>query len=203
MKSATPAPLKLIVAAAVVAVALAGCAANDRLATDYSSGDTTGNYVSSDGTTKTIAAADRGAPVSWSGTTDAGEKVSSADYRGKVVVINFWYADCPPCRLEAPSLQKLNTQYSAKGVVFLGVNKTDSGPTALSFEKSHGVTYPSILDAATGSVTVAFTGKISPNAVPTTLIIDGEGRVAARFSGLITSPSLVSTILDSTLAETP
>jgi peroxiredoxin len=187
--------------ALVSSLALAGCASNDSLATDYSSGDTTGNYVSSDGTTKTIAAADRGAPINWSGTTDAGEKVSSADYRGKVVVLNFWYADCPPCRLEAPKLEKLNQQYSSEGVVFLGVNKTDTAPTAISFEKSHGVTYPSILDAATGSMTVAFTGKISPNSVPTTLIIDAKGRVAARFSGLITSPSLVATVLDETLAE--
>ena len=190
-----------LAAAAAVVLALAGCASNDSLATDYNSGDTTGNYVSSDGTTKTIAAADRGAPVTWSGTTDAGTKMSSADYRGKVVVLNFWYADCPPCRLEAPTLEKLDQQYASKGVVFLGVNKTDTAPTALSFEKSHGVTYPSILDAASGSMTVAFTGKISPNSVPTTLIIDAKGRVAARFSGLITSPSLVATILDSTLAE--
>ncbi len=193
--------LTAIAMSAAALLALAGCSSNDRLATEYNSGDTTGNYVSSDGTTRTIAAADRGAPISWSGTLDTGGTVSSADYRGKVVVLNFWYADCPPCRLEAPNLEKLNQQYSSKGVVFLGVNKTDTGPTAISFEKSHGVTYPSILDAATGSMTVAFTGKISANAVPTTLIIDAKGRVAARFSGLITSPSLVGTVLDSTLAE--
>ena len=176
--------MKRLTAVAMIAVAaslaLSGCTSNDSLATDYNSGDTTGNYVSPDGTTKTIAVADRGAPISWSGTTDAGDTVSSADYRGKVVVLNFWYADCPPCRLEAPKLEKLNQQYSSKGVVFLGVNKTDTAPTAISFEKSHGVTYPSILDAASGSVTVAFTGKISPNSVPTTLIIDAKGRVAVR-----------------------
>ena len=187
--------------AVVASLALVGCTSNDSLATDYNSSDATGNYVSPDGTTKTIAVADRGAPISWSGTTDAGTKVSSADYRGKVVVLNFWYADCPPCRLEAPTLEKLNQQYSDKGVVFLGVNKSDTAPTAISFEKSHGVSYPSILDAASGSVTVAFTGKISPTAVPTTLIIDAKGRVAARFSGLITSPSLVGTVIDATLAE--
>jgi hypothetical protein len=86
-------------------------------------------------------------------------------------------------------------------VVFLGVNVQDTGPTALSFEKAHGVSYPSILDADEGAVKLAFTGKISPTAVPTTLIIDAKGRVAARFSGLITSPSLVATVIDATLAE--
>ena len=77
----------------------------------------------------------------------------------------------------------------------------DTAPTALSFEKAHGVTYPSILDADDGAVKLAFAGKISPTAVPTTLIIDAKGRVAARFTGLITSPSLVGTIIDATLAE--
>jgi peroxiredoxin len=187
--------------AVVVSLALAGCTSNDSLANTYNKTGDTGNYVSADGSTKTIAAADRGAAIAWSGTTDAGTKVSSADYAGKVVVLNFWYASCPPCRLEAKDLEKLNTKYSADGVVFLGVNVSDTGPTALSFEQSHGITYPSILDAEQGAVKLAFTGKVAPNAVPTTLIIDAKGRVAARFSGLITSPSLVGQIIESTQAE--
>ena len=194
-----------VVVAIVVAatLALAGCSTNDSLADSYNSTGDTGNYVSADGATKTIAAADRGASVRWSGTTDAGTKVSSADYAGKVVVLNFWYASCPPCRLEAKDLEKLNQKYSADGVVFLGVNVSDAGPTALSFEQSHGISYPSILDAEQGAVKLAFTGKVAPNAVPTTLIIDAKGRVAARFSGLITSPSLVGQIIESTQAEKP
>jgi thiol-disulfide isomerase/thioredoxin len=191
-------PIALI--AVAVSLALAGCS-SDSLATDYNSNDATGNYVSPDGATKTIAPADRGSSVTWTGTTDRGSTVSSGDYAGKVVVLNFWYASCPPCRAEASTLEKLNTTYSTKGVVFLGVNVQDTGPTALSFEKAHGVSYPSILDADEGAVKLAFTGKISPTAVPTTLIIDAKGRVAARFSGLITSPSLVATVIDATLAE--
>ena len=191
----------LVLVTVVTSLALAGCTSNDSLATSYNSSGDTGNYVSADGSTKTIAVADRAAAVSWSGTTDAGTKVSSADYAGKVIVLNFWYASCPPCRLEAASLEKLNQKYAPKGVVFLGVNVEDTAPTAQSFEKSHGVTYPSILDADEGAVRLAFHGKISPNAVPTTLIIDGKGRVAARFSGLITSPSLVGTIVEATMAE--
>ncbi|MEP6842296.1 MAG: TlpA disulfide reductase family protein [Pseudolysinimonas sp.] len=197
--------MKRLTAVAMIAVvaslALTGCTGNDSLATDYNSSDATGNYVSPDGVTKTIAPTDRGSSVKWAGTTDVGTRVSSADYAGKVVVLNFWYAACPPCRAEAASLEKLNTTYSAKGVVFLGVNVQDTAPTALSFEKAHGVTYPSILDADEGAIKLAFTGKISPTAVPTTLIIDAKGRVAARFSGLITSPSLVGTVIDATLAE--
>ncbi|CAN5451986.1 TlpA disulfide reductase family protein [soil metagenome] len=199
MKARTAAALIVVVAS----LALAGCSSGDSLANSYNSstsGDT-GNYVSADGTTKTIAAADRGAAVDWSGTTDAGDKVASSDYVGKVVVLNFWYAGCPPCRLEAKDLEKLNQKYSAAGVVFLGVNVEDTAPTAQTFETSHGVTYPSVLDADEGAVRLAFHGKIQPNAVPTTLIIDATGRVAARFSGLITSPSLVGQIIESTQAE--
>ena len=191
-------PVALI--AVAVSLALTGCTA-DSLATDYNSGDANSNYVSPDGATKTIAPADRGAAVSWSGTTDRGTKISSSDFAGKVVVLNFWYASCPPCRAEASTLEKLNTGYAAKGVEVVGVNVEDTAPTALSFEKAHGVTYPSILDADSGAMKLAFAGKMSPTAVPTTLIIDAHGRVAARLSGLITSPSLVSTILDATLAE--
>jgi len=191
-------PVALI--AVAVSLALAGCT-SDSLATDYNSSDANSNYVSPDGTTKTIAPADRGAAVTWSGTTERGATVSSSDYAGKVVVLNFWYASCPPCRAEASTLEKLNAEYSAKGVVFVGVNVQDTAPTARSFEKAQGVTYSSIMDADDGAVKLAFAGKISPTAVPTTLIIDAKGRVAARFSGLITSPSLVATILDATLAE--
>ena len=201
VKAGTVKRLTPIAAIAVaLSLALAGCT-SDSLATDYDSHDANSNYVSPDGATKTIAPADRGSAVTWSGTTDRGDTVSSSDYVGKVVVLNFWYADCPPCRAEAPTLEKLNTTYSAKGVIILGVNVRNTGPTARTFEKAHGVTYPSILDADYGGMRLAFAGKISPNAVPTTLIIDAKGRVAARFSGLITSPSLVGTILDATLAE--
>ena len=193
----------LAVLAVATSLVLAGCASSDNLATGYNKSGDTGNYVSADGSTKTIAAADRGAAVTFSGTTDAGATVSSDQYAGKVVVLNFWYAACPPCRLEAPALEKLHQKYAPDGVVFLGVNKDDSAATARSFEKSHGTTYPSILDADTGSVSLAFTSAhaISPNAVPTTLVIDAKGRVAARFSGLITSPSLVGQIIESTMAE--
>ena len=191
---------RIAVIAVALSLALAGCT-SDTLATGYNSHDANGNYLSPDGTTKTIAAADRGAPVTWSGTTERGDRISSNDYLGKVVVLNFWYAACGPCRAEAPRLEKLNTTYAPKGVVFVGVDVEDTAPTALSFERAHGVSYPSVLDAEDGAVKLAFAGKISPNAVPTTLIIDAKGRVAARFTGLITSPSLVATILDATLAE--
>jgi peroxiredoxin len=191
--------------AAVLALALplvlAGCAGQgDRLADDYRDG-TGGSYVSGDGATVTIGPDERGEAAEYSATTDAGEAVSSADVAGDVVVLNFWYAACGPCREEAADLEKLNQQFLDQGVVFLGVNVEDDAATAQSFAKAHGVTYPSVLDAADNSMLLAFAGDVPPNATPTTLVLDRKGRVAARFSGQISSPSLVADIIDRVLAE--
>jgi len=192
-----------IVVPVVVALALvlAGCTMQgDRLANDYRDG-TGGSYVSGDGSVVAISADKRTDPVVYAGTTDTGAQVSSADYSGEVVVLNFWYAACGPCRDEADDLEGLNQKFLDKGVIFLGINVEDTAPTAQTFATAHGVTYPSILDAADNAVLLAFAGDVPPNATPTTLVIDKQGRVAARFSGQISSPSLVADIIDGVLAE--
>src|ERR1700712_2173904 len=114
----------LAVAAAVTALGLlAGCS-SDPLAAQYRSGDSK-QYIAGDGTVTEIAAENRGAPVSFTGTTDAGQTVSSSQYLGQVLVLNFWYAGCAPCRAEAPALETLNTKYTGNGASFLGVNVRD------------------------------------------------------------------------------
>ena len=70
------------------------------------------NYVSGDGTVTEFDVLDRGEPIDFSGVTDLGETVTSDEYRGGVVVVNFWYASCPPCRMEAPDLQALNEEFA-------------------------------------------------------------------------------------------
>lgn len=185
----------------VLALLLVGCAGQgDRLADDYRDG-TGGSYVSGDGSVVTIAPDDRAEAAGYTATTDAGGQVSSSALAGEVVVLNFWYAACGPCREEADDLENLNQQFLDKGVVFLGVNVEDDAATAQSFEKAHGVTYPSVLDAADNAMLLAFAGDVPPNAVPTTLVLDKQGRVAARFSGQISSPSLVADVIDGLLVE--
>lgn len=182
--------------------ALAACSSDPgRLVDDYNSGDAAGGYISGDGSVRTIPATERAAANAFAGPATDGSTISSEDFLGDVVVLNFWYAACPPCRLEAPDLEQLHQDYAAQGVDFVGVNVSDGLATAEAFNTEHGVTYPSILDAESNDVLLAFAGSVSANAVPTTLILDREGRVAARFSGLIDSPSLVAEILDETLAE--
>lgn len=191
--------LKLAAFALLAVTVLAGCTA-DPLAEQYASGSTQ-NYISGDGSLTSIAVADRGESVAFTGETATGETVSSDDFAGEVLVVNFWYAACPPCRVEAPDLEALHTEFDGNGASFLGVNVRDQAGTALTFEQETGISYPSVIDANDGNMMLAFAGTVAPNAVPTTLVIDKKGRVAARFLGLIESPTALKTIIDETIAE--
>jgi peroxiredoxin len=187
-----------VAAGIVIAVfALTGCT-QDKLADQYSSGSGQG-YVSGDGANTEIPVTSRDKPVTFEGTDESGGRVSSSDYAGKVYVVNFWYAACPPCRSEASDLKSLSESYS--DVPFLGVNISDSADVAQVFETKYGLAYPSIIDAQTAAVQLAFAGVVAPNAVPTTLVIDREGRVAARISGLIRDPIILSGMIDRVVAE--
>jgi thiol-disulfide isomerase/thioredoxin len=182
-------------AALALALALAGCSSNDGLAQQYSAGDSKG-YIAGTGVTE-VKAADRGKPVDFSGTTEDGSTFSSAAHRGDVMVVNFWYAACGPCRIEAKDLQMISTKYASKGVVFVGVNTRDTADTVKTYDSQFGVTYPSILDVNGGAVQLAFSGSLRPNATPTTLVLDAKGRVAARMEGPISDqPSTLETLID-------
>lgn len=192
-------PTLALAAAALVVVALAGCT-SDPLADQYASGSGQG-YVSGDGAYTEIPAADRGEAIEYSGTTESGGTVSSDDFAGKVHVVNFWYAGCAPCRLEAKDLKAVSEAYTE--VPFLGVNIYDTADNAITFEKKYEISYPSIIDVQTNSVQLAFAGQgaVSPNAVPVTLIIDRDGRVAGRISGLIQDKSILTAMIDKVVAE--
>ncbi|MCU1425927.1 MAG: alkyl hydroperoxide reductase [Microbacteriaceae bacterium] len=191
----------LYAATAVLAAVtlLAGCA-SDPLAEQYKSG-TNQNYISGNGSVSEIPASERGEAVEFVGQTDTGDDVSSADFAGQVLVVNFWYAGCPPCRVEAPDLEEVNNLYTGQGVSFLGVNVRDQAATSLTFADETGISYPSIIDANDGNLLLAFAGTVAPNAVPTTLVLDKRGRVAARFLGAIEGTSTLKTIIRDTLAE--
>lgn len=188
-------------AAALFALALlAGCSANDPLADQYREGSNKG-FIAGDGSVTEIAQSARGEAVSFAGTVEDGSEVSSADYLGEVVVVNFWYASCAPCRAEAPDLQALNAQFTGQGAEFLGVNVRDQAANALAFNESFGITYPSVMDVEDGQMQLAFSGSIPPNAVPTTLVLDAEGRVAARILGQVSTPSILETLIRDAIAE--
>lgn len=170
---------------------LAGCAAPPTLGTSSSA------Y----GTIEEIAAEDRGESIEFGGELDTGAIADSRDWIGSVVVVNFWYAACPPCRAEAPDLESLYQRFMSEDVVFIGVNVRDSAPTARSFAATFGISYPSIMDATVGDARSAFAGQIAPNAVPTTIVLDREGRAAARIVGQIPSRGTLETLVESVLDE--
>ncbi|QNE42570.1 TlpA family protein disulfide reductase [Frigoribacterium sp. NBH87] len=196
-------PLRPLLAAAVavvLAVTTAGCSSSDSVADQYADGSTK-NYIAGDGTVVEIPPANRGEAVTFSSTTELGEPLESTDYDGDVMVVNFWYAACPPCRAEAPDLEALHQQYKDQGVSFIGVNVRDQASTAVTFAEKFGVTYPSAIDITDSAMQLAFAGQVPPNAVPTTIVVDREGRTAARVTGRAEKSileSLITTVLDET-----
>jgi peroxiredoxin len=182
----------------LVAVALSGCA-DDPLAAEFKAGDNK-RYIAGDGTFTEVPLAERAAPVDFSGTLSDGTEITSAEYRGSVTVVNFWYAECPPCRLEAKDLQAASEEHAPDGVKFLGVNTRDQAPNVDSFDSTYGITYPSVLDVEDTSMQLAFAGTIAPNAVPATIVLDRQGRVASRVLGQI-DPGVLRTLVSDTVAE--
>ena len=156
-------------------------------------------YQSGDGSTTTWAVGDRKGPLELSGTDFEGTAQDVADWRGDVVVLNTWYANCPPCRAEAPDLAALATDYAADGVQVLGINRTDDAGTAQAFERQFSVPYPSLADTD-GTAIAALQGTVPVNAVPTTVVLDRSGHVAGRILGLA-DPSTLRSMVDGLLAE--
>ncbi len=186
--------LRTSLLAGLSAAVLTACSANDSLAQQANAGDNK-NYIAGDGSVSQYAKADRKVPVVLTGKLFDGTAVSSTAWAGNVVVLNFWYAACSPCRLEAPRLEALHKEFTPDGVIFYGVNLRDEEPEATAFERTFGVTYPSMQDKD-GGVLLAMTQYVPPQAVPTTLVIGKDGKVASRILGLADQCTLKSLITD-------
>lgn len=171
---------------------LSGCAASDSLAQQARAGDEK-NYIAGDGSVREYAAESRGESVAFSSTLFDGTTVDAASFSGEVTVLNFWYAGCAPCRVEARDLEALHTQFKAAGTRFYGVNVRDEEPTAAAFERTFGTTYPSFEDR-NGTVLLAMTRYVPPQSVPTTIVLDKQGRVSARILGTAEKATLKSLI---------
>ena len=183
---------------AALAITLSGCTP-DPLAEQFRSGENK-NYIAGDGTVTEYAIGSRPEAASWSGVTESGETISSQQLAGVITVMNFWYAGCAPCRIEMPELIELQKEYLPDGVQFIGVNVRDTAETSLAFARKIGMNFPSIMDAQTGSVVLSFTGIVTPQAVPTTLLIDSEGNVAARVLGRI-DKGILETLIKTAIEE--
>ncbi len=176
---------RLLVALALplALVLIAGCA----------SGTGTKGYIDGGSVVKEIKPSDRKPVGLVAGDKLGGGKLDLADYRGKVVVLNLWWSLCPPCRAEQPMLAGAARDLMAKGVAVMGINTRDAAPSGpIAYQRSFKVPYPSIFDPD-GQTLLAFKAYVSPNAIPSTLVIDKEGRVAAVVLGELPSRT---TLLD-------
>jgi thiol-disulfide isomerase/thioredoxin len=159
-----------------------------------SSGDQ--GYIDGKGVITVLPPGDRKAPGDVTGETLEGADLSLASYAGQVVVVNVWGAWCPPCRAEADDLADAARQLAPKGVQFVGINTRDSSQdNALSFQRRYDVPYPSIYDPG-GRNLLAFHGTLTPNAIPSTVVIDRHGRVAASILGEVTSATTLVDLVD-------
>ncbi len=154
-------------------------------------------YLSGNGVITELPVAKREKPGKISGETLEGKTVALSDYAGKVVVVNVWGSWCPPCRAEADDLSKAAAELAPQGVVFLGINTRDaSRDNALTFQNKRKVPYSSIFDPG-GKSLLAFHGTLTPNAIPSTVVIDAQGRVAASIIGeLPSTQTLVDVVKD-------
>ncbi|MDQ0211576.1 thiol-disulfide isomerase/thioredoxin [Arthrobacter bambusae] len=180
------------VALSALTMGLSACAQEDALAQQAKAGDNK-NYVAGDGSVTEFTKADRKAAVGIKGTLFDGTAVTPQDLLGKVTVLNFWFAACAPCRVEAPILEELHQEFKSKGVQFYGVNLRDEKATADAFDQTFKLTYPSFNDKD-GAVLLSVSGIVPPGAVPTTLVLDKEGKVAARVLGEIDKSTLKALI---------
>ena len=173
----------LVLAVALTGGTLAGCSSDVGTSGDQ-------GYVAGRGVITTLGVADRKAPGPVAGTTIEGRRVSLSDYSGKVVVVNVWGSWCAPCRAEAPMLAAAARDLAAHGVVFLGIDSRDpSTAAAQAFVRRFDVPYPSIYDQQ-GRTLLSFRGTLTPNSVPSTVVIDTDGRVAASVLGQVTRTTL-------------
>ncbi|GGO73353.1 TlpA family protein disulfide reductase [Nocardioides deserti] len=154
-------------------------------------------FISGDGIVTVLPVAEREPVPDLAGRTLDGQALALAEYgAGKTVVINVWGSWCGPCRAEADDLVEADAELPDNGenaVAFLGINVRDpSIAAAEAFVREFGIAYPSIVDE--GEVLLAFSDTLPANAIPSTVVIDDQGRVAASIIGETTKATLVGVV---------
>jgi thiol-disulfide isomerase/thioredoxin len=175
-----------------VAVLLAGLVLSTAACSSGEVNDSPGGngltYIEGDGTVTIIPPDQRTEVSPISGTTLVGGSFSTAGEAGKIVVANVWASWCAPCRAEAPALADLSTKLAKENVTFVGINTRDQEAAARAFVDRFGIPYPSIVD--TDGTLLLGLGAQAPRNIPSTLVFDKDGRIAATVSGSISFSGL-------------
>ncbi|MEU2508884.1 TlpA disulfide reductase family protein [Streptomyces sp. NPDC007863] len=166
------------VGALSAALVLSACGGDD----NGTSGGGNTNFVTSKGGVSTVPKGQREGINQIAGETLEGEKLDVADLKGKVVVLNVWGSWCGPCRAEAPHFAKAAEALKGEDVAFVGLNTRDANKQqALAFEDDYKIPYPSLYDRDGKLILFGFPkGTLSPKGIPSTVVLDKEGKIAAR-----------------------
>ena len=168
---------------------LSGCAGG----TEIESGDEEDRFIAGDGSATVFETGERDAAPDATGTTFDGDELSLSEYEGEILVLNVWASWCGPCREEQPVLDEVHAEYGELGVDFLGVNIKDNETAALAYIDSGDILYPSLNDQP-GEIPQAFRDTVPPRAIPSTLVIDPDGNIAARVIGPTTYGQLTDLV---------
>lgn len=182
----------------VAALLVAGCSTGGD-AVDVTNGGEF-RFVEATPSGEVIPADERGSAPGFSGTLlGSGEQLDSEELAGQIVVLNFWGSWCAPCRVETPEFSEVAAELGAAGVQFVGVNvKESSEQFALAFVERFAIGFPSLYDPR-GEIALAFR-DYPANAIPSTIVLDPEGRVAAVYTGAVAQDDL-RRVLDRLLLE--
>ncbi|MGY1602820.1 TlpA family protein disulfide reductase [Geodermatophilus sp. SYSU D00815] len=181
---------RLFGALAGAALLVAGCSTGSD-AVDVNNGGEF-RFVAGTPAGEVIAQDERQAAPEFSGELLDGGDFRSAELDGDVAVINFWGSWCPPCRVESPEFQEVYAEVEAEGVQFLGINVKDDRQLAQAFVDSKAITFPSLFDPR-GEVALAFR-DYPANAIPSTIVLDRQGRVAAVYTAVVQQEDLRSVL---------
>jgi cytochrome c biogenesis protein CcmG/thiol:disulfide interchange protein DsbE len=107
-----------------------------------------------------------------------GQEVKLADFRGKVVILDFWATWCPPCRKEIPAFIELQQQYEKSGLVIVGISFDKAVETVKEFARTEKINYP--IAMGTMELAQAYGGI---NSIPTTFVVDPAGKIVKSFVG--------------------
>jgi peroxiredoxin len=176
----------LVAAVGVLAAVLAGCTTGSD-AVDVSNGGEF-RFVAGTPDGEVIDEANRAAAPAFTGELLDGSDFDSSTLSGDIVVINFWGSWCAPCRVETPEFQQVYDEVSSDGVSFLGINVKDDRQRAQAFLDDKGITFPSVFDPR-GEVALAFR-DFPANAIPSTIVLDRDGRVAAVYVAVVDGDEL-------------
>jgi peroxiredoxin len=177
---------RLLALAAALAV-LAGCSTGSDQVDVNNGGEF--RFVQATPAGEVIPVDERATAPDFAGTLLDGTQFESADLSGEVAVLNFWGSWCPPCRVETPEFQEVYAEVRDEGVEFLGLNVKEQDPQlAEAFVDRFGIEFPSLSDPR-GEVALAFR-DYPANAIPSTIVLDTEYRVAAVYTGTVSKENL-------------